>query len=216
MLYSNNLQRVSAIIEHHAGLVGELIVKDFGPKRKGIAEDSCKAIKGGLKVVSIITKSLETLVSSSEDGFSVGSVFSLAMKLVEEFGESGKDHVEALLLERAVNGTMNFPDLEYIKKPVDELCALEAERLSTINHKGNKGEDFASQSAVLKKQIIKVTSSIRETISRILDIVVNGDAIVHPDFNYLFELMSRHDWTDEARRLYESFDDKYAFLDSLL
>lgn len=214
MLQPNNHQRVSPIIEHYAGLVSEMIVKDFGPKRKGTAEDNRKIIKAGLKAVATITKSFVVMVASDYYGFSIGSIFSLAMKLVEEFGEHAKEHVDAELLEKTASGTIDFPDLEYAKIAVRDLFALEAGRSSSTGPKDKRSDnaeqdqDYSHRSALLKKQIIKVTSAVRETISAILDIIVAGNALLNPNFNYLYELMSRHDWSDKGRLLYESFDEK--------
>ena len=205
--------------------MSELILKDFAPKRKWVAEDKCRIIKAGHKAVSIITKSLETMVSSPTGGFAVGSIFSLATKLVEQYGEHGSAHVEMALLEKAVNGNIEIYGLKHenAKTYADEMCDMELgpesskKTSSSTSSSGDKkgdpeDKDFARQGQILRKQITKVSSSIRETISKILDTVVTGNALTFPEFNYFYELMSRHDWTEEARRFYESFDDKWVSL----
>lgn len=223
MLRSNSIQRVLDIIENHADLLSHIIIKDFAPKRKVIAVDSCKAIKAALRAIFDITKSFEIFVASSPEGFSAGSVFSLAVKLVEEFGDSAKDHVEDLLLEKPADGITKIPTIEWNKKHIHDLCAIEESRrpkegkrpMWKLGHHEKENKDFPAQNAFLfKKHIIKASASIRETISRIFEVVVRGNALDHPEVNHLFELMSRHDWSDDARRLHESFDIKYVFLHS--
>lgn len=192
--------------------MSELILRDFGPERKWVPDDKCRIIKAGHKAVSILTKSLETMVSPPTDGFAVGSIFSLATKLVEQFGERASTHVELALLDRAVNGTdvIASLELENGKKHVEVMCDMETRRVwGKKTPKGDpEDKEFSRQGEILKKQITKVSASVRETISKVLDTVVAGNALTHPEFNYLYELMSRHDWTDEARRVYESFDEK--------
>ena len=193
--------------------MSEMIVKAFAPKRHIRASDNCKAVKAAFKAVSSITRTLEVTVSPSPNDFSVASIFSLAVKLVEGFGEQGKDHVDDKLREKAIHGIVKFPELESTKSAVEKLCYVEVKRVSvegkkTHHSKSPNPEELSHHSDILKKHLIKITSSVRETVSNILEVVVAGNIIVRPEFSYLYELMSRNDWSEKGRRLYESFDEK--------
>jgi hypothetical protein len=189
--------------------VSERIVKDFAPKRDIIANDSCKAVKASFKAVSSIINALEVKFSPSDNDFSVASIFSLAMKIVEGLGEQGKDHINNMLFEKAKMGITNFPHLESAKTAAEQLCDVEVDRHKKAHDsKIPKPEGLLYQSDILKRHIFKVTASIRDTVSNMLDIIVTGNIIADPEFSYLYELMSRNDWSVNARRLYESFDEK--------
>lgn len=189
--------------------MSERIVKDFAPKRDIIANDSCKAVKASFKAVSSIINALEVKFSPSDNDFSVASIFSLAMKIVEGLGEQGKDHINNMLFEKAKMGITNFPHLESAKTAAEQLCDVEVDRHKKAHDsKIPKPEGLLYQSDILKRHIFKVTASIRDTVSNMLDIIVTGNIIADPEFSYLYELMSRNDWSVNARRLYESFDEK--------
>jgi hypothetical protein len=184
-------------------------VKDFAPKRDIVASDSCKAVKASFRAISSITNTLEVNFSPSDNDFSVASIFSLAMKIVEGFGEQGKSHINDMLFKKAKTGITEFPQLELAKTAAEKLCDVEVDHHKKAHDsKVPKPEGLSHQSDILRKHIIKVTSSVRDTVSNMLDIIVTGNIIAHPEFSYLYELMSRNDWSVNARRLYESFDEK--------
>lgn len=181
-----------------------MIVRDFSSRKTKLLDHSCVMIKVGHKTVSTTTKSLEEMIWSRPGGVSLGSIFSVAMKLVEQYGDESKDHVDVEVLHKLANGVVEIAKSSNVKAHLEVLCALER-----LSRKGNRRDpDLVYQGALLRKHIGKASSSVRDTISTILDLIVAGNAITNPEFNYLYELMSGHEWTEEARGVFNTFDEK--------
>ena len=188
-----------------------MIVKNFVPQRKERADDECKVTQQAINAISTIARTIVTM-SSPPAGGSVGALFSLALNLAQEFGEDGKEHVDAAILEEVVKKSTAGPqEGDIIPEHVTTLCP----KGGNLLYGGSEPDEKFSHSAALKREIVRRTSSVRGTMSKILDMVVAGNAIAHPEFNHLYELMSGQSWTEAARRRFESCDERWVIIRSV-
>lgn len=185
--------------------MSDKILRDFSSKAKKSAQSTCSIIKIGHKAVYATVRSLEAEFSVFDKRFSPGPIASFASKLFDQFGEQGKEHINPVLLSKAISGTVEVPELKGARTPVEQWCEIEEKRLSGV---GKTEDDMAYKAVVLKRHIIKSSSSIRDIMSKIVHIITAGNSIVEPEVNYVYELMSRYDWREGASSVYDTLDEK--------
>lgn len=147
----------------------------------------------------------------------IGFIFSSALKLVAEFGEDAKNHVDSAFLEKIMKESVKgFLEHDLKATIVGELCEVMKGPIIPVNHKGGKKKKNTEKVSPSKDEftraVIRLISALRGTVTKLLDVVLTGDAVAHQEVNHLFELMSRQAWTEAVRHRYEWFDEAYVFL----
>jgi len=177
------------------------------------ADDGMASVNSKDKISVSSTTTAEPITVRPVTSDNIGIIFSSALILVKEFGEAAKEHVDSTFLERIVkDGAEGLHKFDMGATDAKERCDKMSRPVIPAGHKGEKAEKVLPPKDALTRELIRITSSTREVIPKILDMILAGNAVAHQKVNYLYELMSRQAWTEAARHRFESFDEAYVFL----
>lgn len=191
------------MVEQNAGLLSDRMVQDFTPQSNGKADSACKMYKQGIDAMMSFVKTAIGAFAPSIGNYSTGAWITMAMQIAQDSAETGKEFRDAARLDRIVrDGSIGAPGLDMSPTYATGYC-------STFMRKSGRPDENFAHGAALKRQVVTIASSARGIISRILDIVMSGNALTDPGSNVIYEVMVGQNWTEGARQRYAMLDEEY-------